>query len=610
MKKTFDTLCGACERHPWRVALLLAVLAILVTASGIPHGFALDDHFFRAVFTGFRDFPGITASPLDLFGFASSDPVQNHIRMDNGLFPWWTSNHWQIAFWRPLTALTHWADRKLFGDTAWPMHLHSCLWYALLVWMTVTMYMRFFKPCWVAALAGLLFLLDPAHGMTIGWMANRNALIAAFFVAGVIFLHDRWRRDRWWPGLPLAGAALALALLSAEGGIAACAYLAAYAFFLDRGVWWRRLATLLPYAVIVVVWQTVYKSLGYGVAGSMLYIDPPHDPLRFGLNVAAYLPMLLGGQLLGGEPMLWNFLPAGPKAAVFMAALALLAALLWTLWPLLKRDATARFWAAGMVLALVPSCAVVPQSRLLVCSSFGGMGLIALFLSRWHAGDAALCEAPRRRMTAALASLWIFLHLAVPCVAMPLTNCGAAFAERTVEHELEAVPADPGMRDSTLIIVNAMLDLWGPNVLITRSSMGLPVPRHSRELCAGANDLDVERRDDRTLVLRPDNSFLDSPWTNAFRNPRQDPFHAGDRVALTEMSVEVTAVTPDGRPSEMVFHFERSLDDPALRWIVYRNGRYGPFTPPAVGQTVHIANQGILEAARTLISGATAAPSQ
>ncbi len=604
VKRAFASLRPACARHPRRVALLLAALAILVSAGGIPRGFALDDHFFRVVFHGFKDFPGITSSPLDLFGFSSTDPAQHRLRVDIGIFPWWTSEHWKIAFWRPLSAMTHWLDWKLFGDTAWPMHLHSCLWYALLVWMTVTMYMRFLRPPWVAAFAALLFALDASHGMTIGWMANRNALIAAFFAASVIVLHDRWRRDGWRPGLPLAGAALALALLSAEGGIAACGYLAAYAFFLDKAPWRTRLATLLPYAVVVITWQVIYKAMGYGVAGSMLYIDPPHDPLRFAMNVMTYLPVLLGGLLLGGEPMLWNYLPLAARAAVLIALLAFLAAALWTLWPLLKRDATARFWAAGMVLALVPSCAVVPQSRILVCSGFGGMGLIALFLSRWFEGDAVLCAPPRRYMAATLAGVWIFFHLAVSGVSMPITNCGAAYAERTVQHELTAVPADPGMRNDTLVIVNAMLDLWGSNVLIARSSMGQPVPRHCRELCAGVNDMDVERRDDRTLVLRPDDTFLNSAWGLAFRNPRQDPFHAGDRIALPEMSVEVTAVTPDGRPAEMVFRFDRSLDDPTLRWIVYEKGHYGPFSPPATGQTVHIANGGVLEAARALLSGA------
>ena len=213
-------------------------------------------------------------------------------------------------------------------------------------------------------------------------------------------------------------------------------------------------------------------------------------------------------------------------------------------------------------------------------------------------------------MAAALAGVWLFFHIAVSCVSMPLTNCAAAYAEKTVQHDLESVPSDPGMRGDTLVIVNAMLDLWGANVPIALSSMGKPVPRHCRELCAGVNDLDVGRLDERTLVLRPDNSLLDSAWTTAFRNPRQDPFHAGDRVALEGMGVEVTAVTPDGRPAEMVFRFDRPLEDSSLRWIAYQNGRYASFKPPAPGQTVHIANQGLAEAARACISSATAVPSK
>jgi len=38
----------------------------------------------------------------------------------------------------------------------------------------------------------------------------------------------------------------------------------------------------------------------------------------------------------------------------------------------------------------------------------------------------------------------------------------------------------------------------------------------------------------------------------------------------------------------ILFHFDRPLEDPTLRWLCWQDGVYVPFTPPAVGATVHL----------------------
>jgi hypothetical protein len=65
------------------------------------------------------------------------------------------------------------------------------------------------------------------------------------------------------------------------------------------------------------------------------------------------------------------------------------------------------------------------------------------------------------------------------------------------------------------------------------------------------------------------------------------PMDLGHQVALTGMRVEVTALTPDGRPSEARLEFDRPLEDRSLRWLRWNweTGTYVPFTPPAIGQT-------------------------
>jgi len=69
---------------------------------------------------------------------------------------------------------------------------------------------------------------------------------------------------------------------------------------------------------------------------------------------------------------------------------------------------------------------------------------------------------------------------------------------------------------------------------------------------------------------------------------RSQPTSLGDGRELTGVSVEVTALTRDGRPGEATFRFERALEHPAFRWLQWNDGRYVPFPLPAVGETVRL----------------------
>ena len=64
------------------------------------------------------------------------------------------------------------------------------------------------------------------------------------------------------------------------------------------------------------------------------------------------------------------------------------------------------------------------------------------------------------------------------------------------------------------------------------------------------------------------------------------PMKVGQQIKLAGVTVEITAVTDDGRPAEATFHFLTSLESRMLRWLGWRDGVYVPFEPPAVGETV------------------------
>jgi len=56
----------------------------------------------------------------------------------------------------------------------------------------------------------------------------------------------------------------------AEMAIATTAFLFGHALWIDKGSLARRLARLVPYLLVVAVWQAVYSAAGYGVIASVV----------------------------------------------------------------------------------------------------------------------------------------------------------------------------------------------------------------------------------------------------------------------------------------------------------------------------------------------------
>ena len=170
--------------------ILLFTLAL--TAPSLINGLAGDDYFVRAVVLQNTEIPGVPTSIFDAFPFTKGDPAVIKQGIDAGLYPWWTHPQHQITFFRPLSSLTLWLDFKLFSGSVWLMHVHSILWYALLVFVTGLLYRRFLAPCWVAGLAALLYAIDYSHAVGAASLCNRFAVIAAVFgfiiLVGILFV--------------------------------------------------------------------------------------------------------------------------------------------------------------------------------------------------------------------------------------------------------------------------------------------------------------------------------------------------------------------------------------------------------------------------------------
>ena len=567
----------------------VALSGILLTLPSLWAGLVVDDYHAKLLMQGSESPVGLLKSPLDMFRFFDGGPERIAELMDYGFAPWWTYKGIKAAFWRPLASITHWLDYLLWPERPVLMHAHSIVWYGVLVMAVAFLYRRFATAGWVAGLAAILFAIDDAHGMPVGFLANRNAVLAVLFGVLAIIAHDRWRRDGWLWGVFFGPVLLAASLLSAEAGIATCAYLGAYVLFIDRDRFVGRFTALIPYVVVVVVWRMLWTYLGYGIENLGGYVDPLGEPLRFISSIKERAPFLLHGQ--------WAIPPSDitmlhpriakmvyPVACLFFALLAVI------FIPLLRQRRTARFWFLGMLLSVLPICATFPNDRLLLFVGIGAMGLVAEFFgfvftrSHWRP-KLLLWRVP----AFSLAVLFILIHLVIAPLALPFRSAYPMAPKEMTERLVINKPLDRSIENQDLVIVNPPTAFLTLSSLLIWEANGEPIPRHTRILTSSLlRPVKVYRPDERTLVVRPEYGYYAWVLDKLFRN-EQHPFCVGDKVELTGMTVEITELTGDGRPAEASFTFAVGLEDASLRWLKYENGEYVPFQPPAVGERVELA---------------------
>ena len=282
--------------HP-AVPFVAVILAVGLTLPSLWNGIVLDDIAHRNVLLADIPMSVRFMSALNLFCFQSEETTwRTREGKKLGNVPWWSPEDGKICFFRPVTSITHWLDYQFWPDRPILMHLQSLTWFGMLVFLVSLLYCRILDVKWAAGLAALFFAVDPAHGIPVGWLANRNALIAGFFGVLCLIAHDQWKQKEWRPGFLLAPLCFGLALLSAEAGIAIGAYLLSYTLFLEKGSIRKRLLNLIPYALVFLPWAVAYVLLGCGSRNVPIYTDPLNEPLLYFKAIFFRVPAYLLGQ--------------------------------------------------------------------------------------------------------------------------------------------------------------------------------------------------------------------------------------------------------------------------------------------------------------------------
>jgi hypothetical protein len=569
-------------------------LGIVLTLPTLTGGLYFDDYILKLSVRGHPAFADIRAgkpsflgsgvSPLDLFTFVKAGRQDYLELIDRFAGIWGMADGFEIAFLRPLSSLTHAVDFWLWPDEPWTMHLENVIWYGALVFFVSRFYRRRLGPGPIAGLAMILFAVDDAHGMTVGWISNRNALIAGVFGVLCLLAHDRWRRDGWRPGLWLGPLLLAIALMAGESAIAVCAYLGAYALILEGGSWRVRVGSLTSYALVVVIWRFIYSYLGYGVAGTDLYVDPSKEPTIFLVALVERLPVLLLGQFALPPSELWILVSDEGRVWLAIIGAAAVGVILLLTVPLFKRSAEMRFFGLGALLATVPICAAFPFDRLLIFVGIGAMALVAGFLLFLVGGEAQARSKVWKLGAYSLATVWFLIHVVIAPVLLPGRALLPSALDRVIGEVSATLPNDETWTQQTLVVVNTPDISFSFHVMARKASNQEPLPAYVRFLSHTDAQVIVERADERTLTLRWPAGLFARPIDRFFRG-RRFPFSVGDEFHMTGFTARVTEVTEDGRPSSAQFEFAVPLEDASLRWFCWVGKGYTDFVPPRVGET-------------------------
>jgi hypothetical protein len=259
-------------------------------------------------------------------------------------------------------------------------------------------------------------------------------------------------------------------------------------------------------------------------------------------------------------------------------------------------------------MAVIPLVSGIPQNRNLGLVSLGVMALAGqLFADVAAARKTGPLTAFQRILLRIVTPLLLILYLVVP----PIVVIASPASTRTMAED-QARASDfgsaPELAEQHLYVINPPGAMSFVGGLFPRSFTDKPFPTSINFLSSGFTPVHVERVDARTIIVTPKGGYTPLPGPivddatgmmtpigleNVYRaldefhyNPR-NPMHVGQVVALSEVTVEVTEMTSDGRIAQARFTFAHPLEDNRYVWLLWdeATSTYERVQMPPVGES-------------------------
>ncbi|MFO0755920.1 MAG: hypothetical protein U0359_05490 [Byssovorax sp.] len=579
---------------PRALALSLG-LGLLLRLPALGVGFVGDEALQLSALEG-RASSGMTR--FDLWRFHSGDPAEGMRLIHDGYLQWWARPDLKMAFLRPLSSVVFAAEHALFGRSPLGYHLFNIAW-ALLLVAVVGLVFRRVLPGAIGALATLLFAIQGIHWETAGMVCARHFLIAGVFAFTGFYHYLRYREEGHKPSLIFSLLGFAVGLAGGEEALQVLAYVLAYELAAAEGSWLTRAKALLLPSIPAAAYLGAYKALGYGTFRmAPNYTDPFAEPLQWlshGPSAARLsLALLFGVEGFAGESGSFKLTPDTRFYNLRWVLVLLLAAVIAGLFTFLSRapqtlldkdeKRALRFLLLGSLLSFAPVIGAVPGPRLLVLP---GVGIAAVVAALLLAALRALRDkaAPGRLALAALGALLLLIHglLSPAQLALNLRSLSKNLARWTQKNEALIAQAelDKG-RDQDVIVIAASPGSGAleHKRLSTRDSafVVLSVLPVEHELVrTGPNTAEV-------LIHAPSSK----PSTEKGYPAVGQKIHFQGDFTLEVLEAVGTNIEDKNAPTRLGLTSARPLDDPGIRFLMWRDGALRKVTVPAIGERVSL----------------------
>jgi hypothetical protein len=580
-------------RHgaPWAVALLV-VLGMSLHLPSTRWGFLWDDFLHQGVLRYGDMIPEV--SPLNLYDYRVR-PEAGETLSDLGLFPWWTSKDFRVRFFRPVTSLSIYLDYLLYGGWAPGYHFTNILLFGLLLLLAGRLYRNL--GCERTALFwALAFLaLEDIHLLPVGWIANRNSVVADVFVVATLLGVDRHRRTGRRSALVWAVLSFVLACSAKETAFTALGLVGCYLFFLDDpGGEERTPRSILRvlrsrvfwlFATVAGIYVVVYILTGHGT-NTALYSTPWQNWGSFIIRIATFFPVAAGSLFFGVSTDLVYAKPhlQGTIALALVPAVALLA---YVMWCRLRRNKLAGFAAGWILIALAPAAGVPTSDRLLIDASLGSSLLLGLFLEDLLTGRPAPGIAWKARNAVAF-----LLLLCGPVMAAPMTWFrGNAFyrmaaADREVIERTELPRGKEG--PVQVFLLNPPSSVLALTMLPTWTVLHQDPGPSFYSLQMARRPWKWRREGERSLIVTFGSPpLLTHRYERLFRTSLEPP-KIGEVFETAAFRATVLE-TSEGGVRRVRLDFERELDNPHYHFLIWRDEELQRISPPRPGEVASFA---------------------
>jgi hypothetical protein len=344
------------------------------------------------------------------------------------------------------------------------------------------------------------------------------------------------------------------------------------------------------------LWRLLYNHLGHGAFTSGFILDPAREPLRFAWVLLIRAPVLLFAQWTPFPADMFGFLFPPEQIYGWGIAVLFLVVLTIVFIPLLIKDRVARFWAIAMLGCSVPICASAPMNRNLLFVAIGAFGLMAQFFNAVLTNETHLIKSRFRKIASVSMLAFLLLsHIVVSAVGRIAHPIALSSVHDSFEQTMQ-IDSPPGLENKTIVLINCPNPFAISYLPPYRIHHNLPLPRGIRIIATGFNMYFIRRTDKNTLELSLykgnilQNYKRTTAWnvnffkmfTESFRDFDAFPINPGDKFQVSGFTAEVVEVDKTGRPTKVIYRFDRPLDDSSLIWLQWDwlEKRYQTFKMP------------------------------